>query len=660
MLVQSQVKSTENQTELTQSQLSAGNSLTPGQSINSDNGWFTLVFQTDGNLVLYRNYSSQKVLWATGTENQSASICTMQTDGNLCIYSIDNKVLFNTNTADYSDSYLVVQDDGNMVIYQPDIFINSIWSTNTQQSQLPSGQSLTPGQFIFSENRLYTLLFQTDGNLVLLNGQREVLWASGTENQSAANCIMQADGNFAIYSTNNSLLFASNTEGYPESYLTLQNDGNVCIYQASNGGAVWTTNTENSQLQTGKILALGQSLTSENGLYNLIFQLDGNFVLYATYPPQQMLFATQTEKKYASTCIMQEDGNLVIYNDNKDVLWATNTEGNPGSYLVVQNDGNVCLYNSTGSKALFCTNTVQPYYYPKLDNVSEVWENLKTNHTTEKFTFSKYRPDDLSSHFQGMSMCKSNNIASFTHSGTLGIGWMIGQTVFPTNNMGSIFAIGIKYNDNNYKHPGGFQIANHFAMIPIEKDAVGKPVSFIQLYDFTTVIFANGAPVAMPFSIFRPTSGASCTAMIYDDVNFIYYFVVYTSNFESNGSPTFDVYSFNENGGTNAIQYLFSKSNLPFGYDNISLVMQLDNTPYLIGLRGGGEDYGDLYQLDIPGQNIQIVGSPKYFYTPPTEVHPSFRYGASVNVSMSGNNLYVYCCQRTLLAPFHWIYYGER
>ncbi len=52
------------------------------------------------------------------------------------------------------------------------------------------------------------------------------------------------------------------------------------------------------------------------------------------------------------------DGNLVLYDATKTrVFWATNTYPNSGAYLVLQDDGNMVMFNSLG-KTIWATNTL--------------------------------------------------------------------------------------------------------------------------------------------------------------------------------------------------------------------------------------------------------------------------------------------------------------
>jgi hypothetical protein len=111
--------------------LLSGQQLTPGQSIVSANGCFRFIYQTDGNLVLYRTNGNQAV-WASNTVG-SARNAIMQTDGNLVVYNANGSAVWASNTAGNSGGWLIVQNDGNVVIYRPNGG-PAIWATNTVRS----------------------------------------------------------------------------------------------------------------------------------------------------------------------------------------------------------------------------------------------------------------------------------------------------------------------------------------------------------------------------------------------------------------------------------------------------------------------------------------------------------------------------------------------
>ncbi|MCE7993455.1 MAG: lectin [Roseivirga sp.] len=106
------------------------------------------------------------------------------------------------------------------------------------------------------------------------------------------------------------------------------------------------------RLLPGQLLERGKQLKSQNGKYRLILQDDGNLVLYNS---EGYLWATNTAGRAAKECVMQEDGNCVLYGYNdREVLWASNTAGKNGAYLIVQDDGNVVIYQPV---AVWATNT---------------------------------------------------------------------------------------------------------------------------------------------------------------------------------------------------------------------------------------------------------------------------------------------------------------
>jgi hypothetical protein len=74
--------------------LNPGQSLRPGQTLQSNNGLYKLAMLTDGNVVLYDRNSHP--LWATDTRGLiTPREFIMQTDGNLVLYSAKNRTRFN-------------------------------------------------------------------------------------------------------------------------------------------------------------------------------------------------------------------------------------------------------------------------------------------------------------------------------------------------------------------------------------------------------------------------------------------------------------------------------------------------------------------------------------------------------------------------------------
>lgn len=98
--------------------LGPGEWLLPGQSLTSGGGRFKLVQQAQGNLVFY---DGTKALWSSPTSGKPGAKATMQKEGNLVVYGIDNKPLRSTQTAGNPGAYLLLpKESGNLVIYSRD------------------------------------------------------------------------------------------------------------------------------------------------------------------------------------------------------------------------------------------------------------------------------------------------------------------------------------------------------------------------------------------------------------------------------------------------------------------------------------------------------------------------------------------------------------
>src|ERR1700758_2173558 len=87
-------------------------------------------------------------------------------------------------------------------------------SQNAQAGVLQPGQSFQVNTPLYSENGVFRVILQRDGNLVVYDSQNKALWGSGTNGKAVRRCTMQTDGNLVIYGYNDPI-WASNTNGNP-------------------------------------------------------------------------------------------------------------------------------------------------------------------------------------------------------------------------------------------------------------------------------------------------------------------------------------------------------------------------------------------------------------------------------------------------------------
>ncbi|KAG6546783.1 hypothetical protein Mapa_011729 [Marchantia paleacea] len=113
-----------------------------------------------------------------------------------------------------------------------------------------------------------------------------------------------------------------------------------------------------ARLNPGQVLRAGDSRTSANGVYKLVMQNDGNLVLFEEGEGSiwESNTACDTPNCY---CIMQTDGNAVIYGGSRrSALWSSGTWGcnDATRYMEIRDDGNIVMYNEEGHVA-WHTNT---------------------------------------------------------------------------------------------------------------------------------------------------------------------------------------------------------------------------------------------------------------------------------------------------------------
>lgn len=107
---------------------------------------------------------------------------------------------------------------------------------------LGPGQSLNPGDSLFSVNSDYELKYQTDGNFVFYQGGTPLwainCWPTCNNIGNAGVATMQTDGNLVVYDDNSNAVWYSNTYGANGAFLAIRY-GQLLLFSTS-GSVLWS------------------------------------------------------------------------------------------------------------------------------------------------------------------------------------------------------------------------------------------------------------------------------------------------------------------------------------------------------------------------------------------------------------------------------------
>ncbi len=144
-------------------------------------------------------------------------------------------------------STLARTGDGVMTAYALDAADNRLGMSGVTVSPPPTVNALSfpytllPSQKLTSLNGLYSLNFETSGNLVV-SGSGGPLWNSCTGQGRATYLRVLNDGNLVLHGTDFAPIWSTNTGGNPGAVLTLRNDG-VAEIKDADGVSLWISVT---------------------------------------------------------------------------------------------------------------------------------------------------------------------------------------------------------------------------------------------------------------------------------------------------------------------------------------------------------------------------------------------------------------------------------
>lgn len=108
-------------------------------------------------------------------------------------------------------------------------------------THLQAGQTLRRNQYLASSDRRYTLVLQSDSNLVLYGTGGRMLWHARTHGSGADRVAMQGDGNLVMY-RGSQAVWHTRTWQRGRARAVVQNDGNLVLYTPANV-PIWALGT---------------------------------------------------------------------------------------------------------------------------------------------------------------------------------------------------------------------------------------------------------------------------------------------------------------------------------------------------------------------------------------------------------------------------------
>jgi uncharacterized repeat protein (TIGR02059 family) len=420
----------------------------PGLNNGSSNVGYSLVMQANGNLVEYQVNADGTLssVWDSNTAGNggNGNNVTMQSDGNLVIRDSDNTFLWASNTngdgqdqnlpnlagyslALFSDGTLgfVIKnnysDPTNPTYIAP---YNLYTGSNPPSSDsfffpykypftiLSSGDQLTAGT---TNNELYTptsyngasvivnpfssLILGDDGYLFVQSLDGAINTITGT--YSSGTPIFALVGTQALLPGIQGLdtLYTPATNSYVSNNgdnasgilytsggnytLSMQSDGNLVETENSTGNVVWSSGTSGSSGAIATILNNTLTMFVPTTNY-LVIQNDGNLVLYNNGDVAWASGTAENESGshglLATSLLMQSDGNLLLLTDDGEAVWASNTNGDGQDQDIPTCTGDSFALLSDGSLGFLQNNNngtyTIDYFLYKASNVYETNETI--------------------------------------------------------------------------------------------------------------------------------------------------------------------------------------------------------------------------------------------------------------------------------------------
>lgn len=230
-----------------------GTSLVQGKKYVSPSGNHYLIFQPDGNLVVYT--AQNQHYWGLDllTSNyMNAKTVAMEADGNLVVRDENKQWIWSALSANPDASaILTLTRDGILQLVScatPAI----LWASDGDLSghsentfPLKPGLTLFQGEKYLSESGDHYLIFETGGNLVVYNSKDEPVWSLEDvlkKPVKAESVMMQTDGNLVVRGAADAFIWSALTKDPDRTtHLILTPAGVLRLVSGTNGAILWAS-----------------------------------------------------------------------------------------------------------------------------------------------------------------------------------------------------------------------------------------------------------------------------------------------------------------------------------------------------------------------------------------------------------------------------------
>jgi len=233
--------------------------------------------------------------------------------------------------------------------------------TNKEDTNITEGFTATSGDAPLLKASKCNVKLQNDGNLVIYGSNGKALWASNTYTKGSGpySLKMHDNGNLVVYDVNNEQIWQSGTTDKGDGPYRVNLDESCAMnINDSNNTKLWSVDESKAEKQKqGSCSSSINYGLCENKISSstadLIMQDDGNLVVYDKQGNFKWASGSNGKGTGPYRLMMQTDGNLVIYDKNNVATWATGTNGKGGEgpyKLAVTDDKNVVMSSNSNNR----------------------------------------------------------------------------------------------------------------------------------------------------------------------------------------------------------------------------------------------------------------------------------------------------------------------